>query len=60
MHLENPHFQQAIAGAASRLRLWEQVLQAAQAETVAEAGVWKGDYARHLLEHCSSNTRKRL
>jgi Methyltransferase domain len=57
MQLENPQFQQLLAGAASRLRLWEQVLQAAQAETVAEVGVWKGDYAQYLLEHCVSIKR---
>jgi hypothetical protein len=52
MVLENPQFLRLIAGAASRMDLWEQTLRLARAETVAEIGVWKGDYARHLLEQC--------
>jgi hypothetical protein len=59
MHSENSQFQRAIAGAASRLRWWEPVLQRVAA-IVAVVGVWEGQCARQLLEQCGFITRKRL
>ena len=52
MRIEDPQFQQAVSGATSRFQLWNQLLQAAHAEIVLEIGVWKGSYAKTILERC--------
>ena len=52
MHIEDAQFLDLVPGPATRLQLWEQVLQAIRAETVLEVGVWKGDFAKHLLQQC--------
>jgi hypothetical protein len=50
MNLEDPAFSQLIARASSRIELWNGILRAANAETVLEVGVWKGEYAQQILE----------
>lgn len=44
----------AISGSTSRFQLWQQLFELADAKTVAEVGVWKGDFAEHILGSCSS------
>lgn len=41
-----------ISGAKSRFELWGQVLTAINAKSIAEIGVWKGDFAKLILEQC--------
>src|SRR5579864_2236771 len=38
----------------SRLELWQNILDQIKPETVAEIGVWKGEFAAHLLSKCPS------
>jgi hypothetical protein len=45
------------ASAASRLALWETVINALKPETVLELGVWRGDFAAHILANCPSIKR---
>jgi hypothetical protein len=48
----------AIAGAGgSRIDLWERIIKATDATTVAEIGVWKGDFAAEILRRCPQITR---
>lgn len=37
----------------SRLQLWNRVLTAANVMTMAEIGVWKGEFATQILEQCA-------
>jgi hypothetical protein len=32
------------------MQLWDQVLRVTNVETMLEVGVWKGDYAKQILE----------
>jgi hypothetical protein len=41
-----------ILKATSRIELWNAILRAEQVETMLEIGVWKGDYAKGILEKC--------
>jgi len=47
-----------VTGAASgqREELWEKVIQAIQAKTVLEIGVWRGEFAEYILKRCLSIT----
>jgi predicted O-methyltransferase YrrM len=42
---------------ADRFTLWETIINALKPETVLELGVWKGDFAIHILTHCPSIKR---
>ena len=57
MNVEGSEFQDVVSGVASRFQMWEQVLNATGAESLAEVGVWKGDFARHVLQQCGSIER---
>ena len=52
MKLKGPQFQAIVSGSTSRVQLWTQVLSLARVRTMAEVGVWKGDFAREILEQC--------
>lgn len=52
MRIEEPQFQSGVAAAASRVDLWHRVLKEAGAKTMAEVGVWKGEFAREMLARC--------
>lgn len=43
--------------AADRLILWETIINALKPETMLELGVWKGDFAAHILNRCPSIKR---
>ncbi len=43
----------ALAGAASRPDLWALAIDAADVRVMAEIGVWKGAFARQMLERCA-------
>ena len=57
MNVEGSEFQDVVSGVASRFQMWEQVLNATGAESLAEVGVWKGSFARHVLQQCGSIER---
>jgi 8-oxo-dGTP pyrophosphatase MutT (NUDIX family) len=48
----NLAIERASAAAADRPALWRQIASAMGAETVAEVGVWKGEFAADLLRSC--------
>jgi hypothetical protein len=50
--IEEMNFQNIVLGSASRVELWNKILQAANARTMAEIGVWKGDFAKEVIEKC--------
>jgi len=52
MNIEDLKFQDIFSGAKSRSQLWIKVLKATDAKTIVEVGVWKGDFAKELLEEC--------
>lgn len=52
MNIEELQFNEIATGLDSRYQLWEQILRVTKAETVAEVGVWKGAFAKYVLERC--------
>jgi hypothetical protein len=44
--------QETVSGSTSRFDLWSRILRAAKVKAMVEVGVWKGDFAKHILEHC--------
>src|SRR5260221_8337018 len=52
MNIQEPEFKTLLNGATSRFQIWERILKTANVETMVEVGVWKGDYAKQLLEQC--------
>ncbi len=41
----------------SRLELWQSVVRHCGVEAMAEVGVWRGDFAAHILRHCPAIQR---
>jgi hypothetical protein len=56
MNIEEPQFQEIVTGLNSKFQLWEQTLRTTKAEVIAEIGVWKGTFAKYILERCESIT----
>lgn len=52
MNIEDSKLRDLTLGSASRFQLWEQILNALNAKTMVEVGVWKGDFAKQVLEQC--------
>lgn len=52
MHIEDPQFRSLLSDSTSRIQLWEKVMRATHVKTMAEVGVWKGEFAQNLLEQC--------
>jgi len=52
MNLTQPSLQSFVSGSRSRVELWSQIMRAAKAESILEVGVWKGDFAKQILEQC--------
>lgn len=46
-----------VSGTTSRVEIWTRLLQYFGSEIVAEVGVWKGDFAKEMLEACQAITR---
>lgn len=57
MNVQAPRLSELVSGATSRTELWQQLLNAQSVETMVEVGVWKGDYARQMLQGCESIKR---
>jgi hypothetical protein len=64
-HVENAHrmkieelqLQEVASRATSRFDLWNRILRTTQAKVLAEVGVWRGDFARQILEQYESIER---
>ncbi len=52
MKIEEPPFHRLVSSSTSRIQLWDRVLRATNVETMLEVGVWRGDYAKQILEQC--------
>lgn len=50
MKIDEPKFREIVANSSSRLDLWKRILTASDARSVVEIGVWKGDFAKAILE----------
>ncbi len=45
-----------ISKAQSREQLWVELIQSAKVQRMAEIGVYRGDFAAHILQHCQGLT----
>jgi hypothetical protein len=52
MSIEESQLREIAASTTSRFDLWTRILRAAQIRLMGEVGVWKGDFAKHILEQC--------
>lgn len=52
MNLEELQLREMVTELDSRYQLWEQILKTTKAQVVAEIGVWKGNFAKYILERC--------
>jgi hypothetical protein len=52
MDIEAPEFKDLVSGSSSRIELWERVLVETNTKSMVEVGVWKGDFAKQVLERC--------
>ncbi|MBI1194874.1 MAG: hypothetical protein GC138_03375 [Gammaproteobacteria bacterium] len=52
MNIDDPRFRSMAGGCVSRAHLWCELLYASGAKTMAEVGVWKGDFAQQVLQNC--------
>ena len=50
--LEDLPMHSLLAGVTSRFEIWEHLLRITRARIVLEVGVWKGSFARQILERC--------
>jgi len=54
MDIEDTSFFDMVSGTKSRFELWRKVLNTTRAKTIVEIGVWKGDFAKDVLEQCET------
>ncbi len=52
MKMEQLQIQSVVAESKSRLDVWTRILRTANVKAMVEIGVWKGDFARPILEQC--------
>jgi len=52
VRIEDPQFQDIVSGTTSRFQVWNRILRAVNVKTMLEVGVWKGDFAKQVLEQC--------
>lgn len=57
MNIHDKKTTDALCNSASRIELWQQVLDTQQARVMLEVGVWKGDFAEQILRACGSIER---
>ena len=56
MNIEELQIMDTFTGLDTRFQLWEQILGRVGVEVVAEIGVWKGSFAKYILERCEGIT----
>jgi hypothetical protein len=54
MNIEDTEFLEIASSSTSRFGLWQKVINATNAKTLVEVGVWKGDFAKEVLEKCEN------
>ena len=52
MIIEQQAIRDLITGPMTRFQLWGKILGAKRAKSLLEIGVWKGDFAKEILERC--------
>jgi hypothetical protein len=52
MNIDDSKFINLISGSKSRFDMWRQVLEVTNSKTIVEVGVWKGEFAKYVLEEC--------
>src|SRR4051795_11622675 len=52
MNIDEKGFLNLVAKPTSRIDLWASILKEANVKTLAEVGVWKGEYAEEILKRC--------
>lgn len=52
MRIEDLKLHDIASVSTSRLDLWKRILRATKVQVMAEIGVWKGDFAKQVLEQC--------
>lgn len=52
MDIEESDFLDMASSATSRFELWINILNVTHARTILEVGVWRGKFAKEVLEHC--------
>jgi hypothetical protein len=52
MNIVDSDFKNLVLDSISRVQLWKKVLGATKATTMLEIGVWKGDFAKQVLDQC--------
>lgn len=52
MNIEDLDFKNLILESKNRKELWEVILKSTNVKTMAEIGVWKGDFAKDVLKNC--------
>ena len=52
--LSEPFIEQATQAAGGREALWQNIISGLKIRSMAEIGVWKGEFARRILDECPS------
>ncbi len=52
MNIIDPGFVDLVMGAKSRVDLWRRILTTSEVRSMAELGVWKGEFAKKILKGC--------
>lgn len=52
MNIDENDIRNIISSSASRFQLWTRILRAINAEVMVEVGVWRGGFAKPILENC--------
>jgi predicted O-methyltransferase YrrM len=52
MIIEKSQLQSIVSGSKTKLDMWSQFLKVAGVKEMVEIGVWKGDFAKHILKQC--------
>jgi len=52
MNFEDSKFQDFVSSSTSRFQLWKALLGATNAKAMVEIGVWRGNFAKQILEQC--------
>lgn len=53
MDIDYSEYQHIAAASRTREELWCRILELANVRAMAEVGVWKGDFAEHILKQCA-------
>lgn len=57
MDINDTRILQILSESGSRIELWRNVIDESNSKELVEVGVWKGDFAEAILDHCGSIER---